>query len=65
MKNMAFDENKYKQEFLKENYDEIKLRIPKGNKQTLKQLAQLKNISVNQLITEAIENYYHIDISKK
>lgn len=62
---MAFDENKYKQEFLKENYDEIKLRIPKGNKQTLKQLAQLKNISVNQLITEAIENYYHIDISKK
>lgn len=59
-----FDQTKYVTDFIRENYDQVMLKIPKGGKDKLKSLAKLKSLSVNALITEAIENYYHITISK-
>lgn len=69
---MAFDSNKYKNDFIRENYDQILIKIPKGNKQKLKNLAVELDIrdpkgliSVSKLITNAIEAHYGIDITSK
>lgn len=61
----TFDKAEYDKQFLKDNYDSIALRIPKGRKDDLKRLATLHNTSVNRLIVEAIESQYHIDLSAK
>lgn len=62
---MAFDQKKYIDEFNKENYDRISIRIPKGKKDELTKLAKQKGgRSVNRLIIEALESYYGIDLSK-
>lgn len=68
---MAFDQSKYIMDFMKENYDEVKIRIPKGKKAVLRQLATDRNItdakgkvSMTRLIVEAIETQYGIDLSK-
>lgn len=61
----SFDKAEYDKQFLKDNYDTIALRIPKGRKNDLKILAALHDTSVNRLIVEAIESYYHVDLSAK
>lgn len=62
---MAFDQKKYIDEFNKENYDRISIRVPKGKKDELTKLAKQKGgRSVNSLIIEALESYYGIDLSK-
>ena len=55
----------------KENYDEIKVRLPKGKKDTLRQLATQHNItdpkgkiSMARLMVEAVEQVYGVDLSK-
>ena len=37
------------------NYDEIKIRVPKGHRDTIKAHAQSRHESVNSFITRAIE----------
>lgn len=53
-------QNKATQKYIKANYDEIKLRIPKGEKERIKAHAAKHNESVNgfikRVINEAIEN---------
>lgn len=50
-------------------YDEIKIRLPKGQKAKLKTLLADNNMSMNQFVTEAMEAYketlidYDIDCS--
>lgn len=68
---MGFDQTKYITEFMKDNYDEIKVRVPKGKRAIIKQLAIDHNItddrgkvSVNRMMIEAIEEKYHVDLSK-
>lgn len=52
-------------EYNKENYFKVALRIPKENKQILQDLADIYDISVNKLIINAIEKTYGIDLSRK
>ena len=52
-------------EYNKENYFKVALRIPKENKQMLQDLADAHDVSVNKLIIQAIEKTYGIDLSKK
>ena len=68
---MAFNQNKYISDFVKENYDRIDLRIPKGKRALLRDLAIQKGItddrgkiSMTKLILDAVEAQYGIDLSK-
>ena len=68
---MAFDQSKYISGFLSENYDEVKFRVPKGKRVILRDIAKEKNIldtkgkvSLNRMIIEALEQTYHIDLSR-
>lgn len=62
---MAFDQQKYIDEFNKENYDRLSIRIPKGKKAVLTELSKSKGgQSINSLIIEALEAYYDINLSK-
>lgn len=61
---MAFDQTKYKNDFNKENYDRIEFTIPKGRKNELRQFAKSKGRSVSEVIVEALESYYNINLSK-
>ena len=67
---MAYDEKKYKAQFLKDNYDRIIITVPKGQKEKLRKLAtdlEVKDnkglISVTRLIINALEQTYKIDLS--
>lgn len=51
---MAFDSNKYRQNFQKENYDRIGVYLPKGTKSKLEQAAKAQNKSVNKYITDCV-----------
>ncbi len=46
---------KYVEKHLKENYDEIKVRVPKGQKDEIKAHAEAKGESVNGYINRLIE----------
>ena len=61
---MAFDEAKYKNDFARSNYDRMSLNVPKGKRAELKKIADERGISINQLIIEALESHYDIDLSK-
>lgn len=67
---MAYDEKKYKAQYTKENYDQVMIKVPKGQKETLRQLAtdlDIKDnkglISVTRLIINALEKTYKINLS--
>lgn len=60
---MAFNKQKYDAEFQRQAYDRIAYRVPKGKRLLLQEQAKKLNISVNQLITDALEKTYHISIS--
>lgn len=59
---MAFDQNKYNQDFNKKNYDRLVMDIPKGKKQELKEFAKTQDLSVSELIRRALWNTYKIQI---
>lgn len=68
---MAFNQNKYINNYVKENYDRIEVRVPKGKRMILKKLATDHNItddkgkiSVGRMFIEAVEEKYRIDLSK-
>lgn len=52
-------------EYNRENYFKVALRIPKENKQMLQDLADAHDMSVNKLILNAIKKAYGVDLSKK
>ena len=53
----------YKNEFNKNNYFTVSLRIPKEKREVLQMLKETKHKSVNQLIIEAIEKQYNVDLT--
>ena len=61
---MAFDQIAYNDEYNRQNYDRIVLRIPKGKKAVLQAYAEKNGISVNALIAQAIEEYTGIPLTK-
>lgn len=68
---MAFDQTEYVTNYIRDNYDQVMVKIPKGKKAILKRVATQRNItdakgrvSVNRMIIEAIETQYGIDLSK-
>ena len=61
---MAFDANKYKNQYEKDNYDRILILVPKGKKADIKERAEELGISVSELIVRALEKMYLLDLSK-
>ena len=57
-----FKQSQYITDFVKENYDRMELRLPKGSKEIIKALAKERNISVNVLICDAVEQHYQITL---
>lgn len=53
----------YKNEFNKNNYFTVSLRIPKEKREVLQMLTETKHKSVNRLIIEAIEKQYNVDLT--
>lgn len=52
---MAFDQQKYKDDYNLEHYDRLTVRLLKGQKEDLKDLATKKGMSVNGYISYLIE----------
>ena len=52
-------------EYNKENYFVVTLRIPKEKRATLQELADIEDTSINKLILKAIKKAYGVDLSKK
>lgn len=48
-------QNKATQKYVRNNYDEIKIRVPKGTKDRYKDVASEKGVSLNQFIVDCIE----------
>ena len=61
---MAFDKQAYDKEYVRNNYDVIRATVPKGRGADIKKVAAQHGISVSQLIVRALEQAYHIDLSK-
>lgn len=61
---MAFDKAKYDNEYQKQNYYRAVALIPKEKAREVKALADTKGISVSQLIVEALETCYKLNLSK-
>ncbi len=61
---MAFDKVRYDYEYGRAHYDVIKATIPKGKASSVKAEAAARGISVSQLIIDALENCYGLDLGK-
>jgi len=48
-------QNKATQRYIKSNYDDIKVRVPKGARERYKAHAEAQGKSLNQLIIELLE----------
>jgi len=55
---MAYSEAQKKavKKYNEKNYDEIKLRVKKGNKEIIQKYAESKNETVNRMLNRLIEN---------
>ena len=51
----SVSQNKATQKYIKNNYEEIKIRIPKGKKDQYKQLASKKGLSLNSFVIDLME----------
>ena len=49
-----FDQKKYIADYVKENYDRMTVRLPKGQLSILKERAAQKGMSINGYITQLI-----------
>lgn len=56
---MAFDRAKYEVEYKKKNFDQLKIVIPKGKKEELKELASRQGKEMSTFIRDAL--YYYMD----
>ena len=54
----------YAKEWKLENVDRIPFEVPKGKKEMVKRAASKRNVSVNRLITEALEIQYNINLAR-
>lgn len=61
-KETKFNQSKYIQEFLKENYDRVSVNVPKGRREVWKAAASAEGKSLNAFITDIIESYIASDV---
>lgn len=61
---MAFDMNAYQKDYQRQNYDRVVALVPKGRGKDIKALAIAQGKSVSQVIVEAMEAYWRLDLSK-
>lgn len=61
---MAFDQISYIAEYNKANYDVVRATVPKGKGKVIKDFAKTQGVSVSQLIVDALEKCYKLDLSK-
>lgn len=57
---MSFDQNKYVNQYNKDNYSSITFYISKGKKRFIKERSDEIGIPVKKLIFRALEQQYHI-----
>ena len=60
---MAFNAQKYKNEFNKQSYHEVRLRIPKSKKEIVDALAETTGKSINRIFIEAVEKQHNVDLT--
>lgn len=51
--------------YMKENYDEIKVRVPKGSKDAIKDHAETRGETLNGFINRAINETIERDVNHK
>lgn len=52
-----FNASKYRNDFIKQNYDRVNLTLPKGKKEQVKAAAAAAGMSLNEFINAAIDAY--------
>lgn len=52
-----FNQIKYQNDYIAENYDRVNLTLPKGEKERIKELAKEKGLSLNEYIRSAVEEF--------
>lgn len=57
-------QNKRAQRYIKENYEQLSIRLKKGSRDRYKALAERLGLSVNQLFIQAVEQYISDNIDK-
>ena len=57
------DNKNYKNQFEKDSYYKIVLRIPKEKKPVIQMLSETQHKSINYLIINAIEKQYNVDLT--
>ena len=50
-------------EYIHQHYDQFSLRVPKGDRERYKALAEEKGKSLNQLIIELLDREYQIELA--
>ena len=50
-------------EYNKNNYFKVALRIPKEKREVLQMLSETEHKSINRLIIEAVEKHYNVDLT--
>lgn len=60
---MAFNKVQYDNEWRKANKDRFTVEIPKGKKRILKELADQQKRPVSEIVIEALEAYYQINLT--
>lgn len=61
---MATDRNNYQAEYKRQNYDILRILLPKGKGERVKRLAKTKGISISQVVVDALEAQYNLDLTK-
>lgn len=61
---MAFDKDRYDNDFKRQNYDVVRALVPKGKGKEIKDFAKLHGKSVSQLIVESLEKNCNLNLSK-
>lgn len=62
---MAYEKYSYNNDYTRDNYDRINLIVPKGKREVIKAKAAERGVSVSQLVIDALEGYYKLDLSKR
>ena len=65
MSTVSEQQKKASEKYVKNNYDEIKVRVPKGKKEMIQNLATQQNESTNAFINRAVNEAMERDKNKK
>lgn len=58
-----FDSAKYKNQYNKDHYHTVRLKIPKKKKSIIDELVEKTGKSINRIFIEAVENQYNVNLT--